>query len=185
MPTKLAQILGGKASASKQRETALASYYSSPNICLECGLVIEVGDKKVAEIRRRKFCSSSCSCKYSNKSRIRNKKAKLNKETQVKPDLIGSITKGSLFGASLTSGDSSWQRARACVTKHARRIAKKNGLISSCKICGYSIHVEVCHIKAVKGFSDAATLNEINSPTNLVGLCPNHHWEFDHNGLII
>jgi predicted restriction endonuclease len=27
-------------------------------------------------------------------------------------------------------------------------------------------------------------VDEINSLTNLVGLCPNHHWEFDNNLLL-
>lgn len=181
MPTKIAQSLGGKASALKQREEALVKYYLSPNKCIECNAIIEIGDKKVSEIRRKKFCSSSCSCRHSNKTRIRVKK-----EKPIKPsDLLGSTTKGELFGSSLLSGDSFWQRARVRITKHARKVAKKNLLISSCKICNYSLHVEVCHIKAVKDFPDTATLNEINNPANLIGLCPNHHWEFDHNGLEI
>ena len=52
--------------------------------------------------------------------------------------------------------------------------------IPSCIACGYSKHVEVCHIRAVADFSGTALLEEINQDTNLVGLCPNHHWEFDH-----
>jgi hypothetical protein len=44
-------------------------------------------------------------------------------------------------------------------------------------------HVEVCHIKSVSAFSDDDIIRDINSVENLVGLCPNHHWEFD-NGKI-
>lgn len=43
--------------------------------------------------------------------------------------------------------------------------------------------VEICHINGVAGFPDTATIDEINSPSNLIALCPNCHWEFD-NGLI-
>ena len=49
-----------------------------------------------------------------------------------------------------------------------------------CQECGYSKHTELCHIKAIKNFDDDATLGEINHPTNLLVLCPNHHWEFDN-----
>ena len=52
-----------------------------------------------------------------------------------------------------------------------------------CAICGYDKHIEVAHIKAVSEFDDNATIGEINAITNLIGLCPNHHWEYD-NGLL-
>ena len=51
-----------------------------------------------------------------------------------------------------------------------------------CHICGYSKHVELAHIKAVSSFDLTAKLSEVNSPDNIVQLCPNCHWEFD-NGL--
>jgi predicted restriction endonuclease len=53
-----------------------------------------------------------------------------------------------------------------------------------CAICGYSNHVELCHIKSIAHFSETAALEEINSLSNLIYLCPNHHWELD-NGLLI
>jgi len=50
-------------------------------------------------------------------------------------------------------------------------------------VCGYSNHVEVCHIKSVSDFDGDELMRNINSIDNLIGLCPNHHWEFD-NGKI-
>lgn len=44
----------------------------------------------------------------------------------------------------------------------------------------YTNYCEVCHIKPVNGFSDESLVSEINDINNLVALCPNHHWEFDH-----
>lgn len=38
----------------------------------------------------------------------------------------------------------------------------------------------MAHIKAVSEFSDDTLISEINDINNLVGLCPNHHWEYDH-----
>jgi len=52
-----------------------------------------------------------------------------------------------------------------------------------CAVCGYSLHVELCHIKAINQFPKTALLGEVNSPFNIIQLCRNHHWEFD-NGLI-
>ncbi len=64
----------------------------------------------------------------------------------------------------------------AKVRGYARRI----GVGQACLECGYSNHVVVCHIKPVSDFSMNATISEVNTEDNLVSLCPNHHWEFDH-----
>lgn len=52
-----------------------------------------------------------------------------------------------------------------------------------CANCGYSKHVELCHIKAVASFDDNAFIGEVNHPNNIIQLCPNCHWELD-NGLL-
>ena len=54
-----------------------------------------------------------------------------------------------------------------------------------CERCGYSIHVEICHIKPINKFPLDAKLSEINHPDNLVALCRNHHWEFDRGLLTL
>lgn len=61
--------------------------------------------------------------------------------------------------------------------------ARRKTNFVACAVCGYTIHVEVCHIKAISSFPLTATVAEVNELVNLVGLCPNHHYEFDH-GLI-
>lgn len=50
-----AHSLGGKKMAIILRQKALDDYYKDPNICKECGRIIEVGDRKVREIRKRSF----------------------------------------------------------------------------------------------------------------------------------
>lgn len=52
-----------------------------------------------------------------------------------------------------------------------------------CQKCGYSAHVEYCHIKPIRDFKEGATLGEINDRSNVLKLCPNHHWEFDNGRL--
>lgn len=49
-----------------------------------------------------------------------------------------------------------------------------------CSNCGYSKHIQLCHIKPIKDFSDDTLLKDVNSPDNIIQLCPNCHWEFDH-----
>ena len=49
-----------------------------------------------------------------------------------------------------------------------------------CMKCGYDKHVEVCHIKPIRQFSEDTLLSVINDKTNLLLLCPNCHWEYDN-----
>lgn len=65
----------------------------------------------------------------------------------------------------------------------ARKIFYEHNKQFSCKNCGYNKHIEVCHIKAINSYSDDTKISEINALSNLIGLCPNCHWEFD-NGLL-
>ena len=52
---------------------------------------------------------------------------------------------------------------------------------SKCQKCGYDKHVEACHIKPISSFPNNTLIDTINAPDNLLALCPNCHWEFDHN----
>lgn len=92
--------------------------------------------------------------------------------------LIGCITKGELF-----SNRKNWQSARSSIQKMVRNIFFKHNKKPKCCICGYDKHVEVAHIKPVSDFTDETLIKEINSIDNLIGLCPNHHWEYD-NGIL-
>ena len=54
-----------------------------------------------------------------------------------------------------------------------------------CQMCGYAHHTELCHIKPINKFLGNTTLGEVNDPSNIVVLCPNHHWELDNGVLSI
>ena len=72
------------------------------------------------------------------------------------------------------------------LTVHVRsfnRSWNKGLLLYPCQVCGYKNHIELAHIKPVSSFEDDALISTINDPSNILVLCPNHHWEFD-NGLI-
>lgn len=65
------------------------------------------------------------------------------------------------------------------------RALYKDKILNGCQICGYKVHVEVCHIKPISEFSLETRLSEINQESNILILCPNHHWEFDNNIICI
>lgn len=52
-----------------------------------------------------------------------------------------------------------------------------------CMLCDYDKHYEVCHVRDIKDFTGEETIYEVNNKTNLIHLCPNCHWEFDHGKL--
>jgi heterodisulfide reductase subunit B len=84
----------------------------------------------------------------------------------------------------LTLGEAIYEQlhkssAFALVRSRARAVFKDHPQI--CQTCGYDKHVEICHKKAIKDFPHTALVSEINSPDNLLMLCPNCHWEFDHS----
>jgi len=66
----------------------------------------------------------------------------------------------------------------AMIRSDARRLHRKPG--DHCSICGYDKHVEIAHRQPLSGFPDSALLSKINSLENILKLCPNCHWEFDH-----
>lgn len=68
--------------------------------------------------------------------------------------------------------------AYALVRTRARAVMKGDPRV--CNTCSYSVHVEVCHIRPIKAFPLTARLSEINKKDNLMLLCPNCHWEYDH-----
>jgi hypothetical protein len=54
-----------------------------------------------------------------------------------------------------------------------------------CKNCGYDRHVEICHIRPINSFPEDTPVAVVNDLSNLVALCPNCHWEFDHGLLVL
>ena len=71
----------------------------------------------------------------------------------------------------------------ARVRQLARKLYRQSNKPQECLICGYDKHFEVCHRRAINEFSDDTFIAEVNDLDNLVALCPNHHWELDHNHL--
>lgn len=79
--------------------------------------------------------------------------------------------------ASVSGKHLSWKKA------HVRRFTRqwlKHLTKKPCAHCGYDKHVELCHIRPLSDFPDDTLLSVVNSENNVIQLCPNCHWEFDH-----
>lgn len=191
------QSAGGKIMAIRQRKAALDRYYKDPNFCKNCKNMIKVREnEKVPNVLKRQFCTRSCWISCSNKFRERKKappklcfecKIPISQEATrcVKCNIKSRTTVCSLAKGELIARSKYWTQYRAVIGKDARRVYKSSGRKYECKICGYNAHVDIGHIKDVKDFPDSATVGEMNNINNLVPLCPNHHWEFDHGLLKI
>ena len=169
-------------SNTRRREKSLQEYYENPNICKCCNKPIPVGEKqKVREVRRKVFCNHSCSATFNNQQREIKEKVRKIKEPKLKKEKFEFIL--SLTKKDLIDKHEIYYKFRAVIRKHAHYVFNKHYKHQECKVCGYDTHIQVCHIKSVSSFDDDVLMSEINSIDNLVGLCPNHHWEFD-NGKI-
>ena len=134
-----------------------------------------------------KFCSRSCSAQYTNKI---NPKRKRTIKCKTCDKLILSTRTYCSNCRHAHNKDMTLQEAiftkhhktsaYALVRTRARIVIKKLG-IKSCQHCGYDKHIEACHRIPIGDFELTTLLSVINSPDNLLGLCPNCHWEFDHN----
>ncbi|WP_315788290.1 HNH endonuclease signature motif containing protein [Fischerella sp. JS2] len=136
--------------------------------CLGCNTIVHLKPYKGGGYIRRKYCDAC----------LKKAKGKIAIGNQRKPDFL-QRTKAEVFSKS-----ASWQAARSKVQRSASKLFHQKYPQASCQICGYDKHIEVCHIEPVSSFPQDALISEINALSNLVGLCPNHHWEFD-NGLLI
>lgn len=87
------------------------------------------------------------------------------------------ITKGDLTDSLGNTG------ARKRIHKDSLRKYDRSDRPKHCVYCWYDAHYEVCHIRAVSDFPPEALVSDINALSNLVALCPNHHWEFDNGKL--
>ena len=147
--------------------------------CLNC-------DK---ETKNPKFCSSSCAAQYNNRI-FPKRQRKLfycktcGAETGYRRSYCSDCdpTKPKDF-ENVTISEIRLQaryQANAWIRKLARRAYENSGKPKLCYRCGYSKHIEVCHVRSIQDFPEDTPMRIVNAPENLVALCPNCHWELDH-----
>ena len=166
--------------------------------CKQCSIIF---NKSSAEINKTKnnFCSRSCAATYNN-SHNKNRKFGPKKAVFWKCKICDcDIEDGRLYckkhstafkplDINLTIEEVKYKNGLKSnrfikIKSHSRRVADTNGMLEQCFICGYKNAVQACHIIPVSKFPESTKIKEVNSPNNLIGLCPNHHWELDHDML--
>ncbi|RLD65615.1 MAG: hypothetical protein DRI95_08330 [Bacteroidetes bacterium] len=180
MLTREARVLGGIAASKVVRRKAIDKYNKEPKICKNCGIIIEIKNMSISAVNKRKFCCRSCAAKYNNitrpKKKVKKTTSNYKRKNEGKFEYLIGITKGELINKS-----SSWQSWRSSIRRHAVYVYRKKTMENTvCENCGYNKHIQICHIKPVSDFNDDNLISEINDHENLVGLCPNCHWEFDN-----
>lgn len=154
--------------------------------CAQCG----------KETTNPKFCSSSCSAIYTNHTHPRRKKIpRFCKHCGTPLEKRGEVCNECLHNKSIkvdwsrrTFGEiKQWAKHNTSrvLRDFAKRIYKKSNHPLFCQRCGYSKHIEICHIQPIRSFPDETRVDVISGLDNLIALCPNCHWEFDHGFLKI
>lgn len=162
---------------------------STTTQCVECGRRTD----------NPKFCGRSCSVTYGNRKRP--KRTKMDKICELcglrmpeagylftrckdckRPQRTRAENEAITKKDFLQGGNGLSARYRR-IRSLAREKYMENLLNPACVLCGYDLHVEVCHILAIEDHPDTALIGEINDLKNLIGLCRNHHWELD-NGVL-
>ena len=148
------------------------------------------------ETSNHKFCSVRCSHNYNHPTKeyfcsscnaslgfgYRNKRAYCTK-CRDNPKINKNYKDWSKITIDQHFSNLSTFQAHSRIRSLARSVYAKSNKPKSCQYCGYSKHYEVCHRKPISEFSRDTPISVVNELSNLIGLCPNCHWEFDH-GLI-
>lgn len=137
-----------------------------------------------------KFCSRSCAITYNNKKSPKRKPehrcSKCKKPITAHHKYCADCTPFRYDWSTTTIQDIQ-DRAKYQVSAYIRQKARiahrESNLPKCCAVCGYDKHYEVCHRKAIADFDPNTLVSDVNQLSNLVALCPNHHWEYD-NGLL-
>ena len=184
---------------------------NKPNVkCNNCKVEFY---KTKSQIKRSKsgkhYCSRSCSASTNNLSVQRNKpkiytceycnnnyhRTQKNRSTKICNDCLlqnpgnyfshktSKIKKKTIEEYSYENNiHPSWKFSRI---RGLNRSWNKELLSLPCQVCGYTAHIELAHIKPLSSFEKETPLHIVNDPSNILVLCPNHHWEFDNDKICL
>jgi hypothetical protein len=145
------------------------------------------------ETANPKFCSRSCSAKFTNKTPKRIKIQKYCLKCNLEISNMHKVTlckecNRTRDWDTVTYGEitekAKYQKS-SYVRNHARKVYASSDKPKSCIHCGYSTHYEICHVRAINSFQPSDKIADINNIDNLIALCRNHHWELDHGILVL
>jgi hypothetical protein len=139
----------------------------------------------------RKFCTRSCSAKRNNSLYPKRIMDTISCTDCGSPVSRASRRKrcanckhaGYLYTLTLGEYRNKFSSAAKCYNA-ARSISRSQYAVEnrpkSCAICSYNKHIDVCHIADLHKLPDDTSLYKALSNGNLIALCRNCHWEFDH-----
>lgn len=198
--SKILEVSHSGARAFAEREMIDTSHFTyfenrerKPISCMLCGELTH----------NKKFCSRDCASIYNAKAQPSRKRIyycfycgeKASHERKIDgvhrkicsecftPKLMGEKEQGDLTLNKLKH--LSIHQRHAKIRGYSRGIYYRSNKPKCCYNCGYNKHVEICHIKPISEFNGDIPFRIINSIDNLVALCRNCHWEFDHQLLEI
>jgi hypothetical protein len=148
------------------------------------------------ETKNPKFCSRTCSAVASNKKSPKRKlegvcsicDSPCNRRRKYCPACYERDIKNGFLGrnpeASIADmkrgGNANFQGLYPRIRELSRKKFLKSGFSMECAICGYSLHVDICHIKGINEHEETDMIKDVNHIDNLIPLCKNHHWELDN-----
>ncbi len=145
-----------------------------------------------ATTKNPRFCSKSCAAKYNNvkfpKRKVEGNCKNCNLAIKANNIYCPPCRKVFLDNPDITLGEMVYTKhlrsaSFALVRNRAKTSVKNLENFKKCYNCGYDKHVEICHIKSIASYDYSSLISVINDISNLVALCPNCHWELDHNNL--
>lgn len=172
--------------ALRQRAEAIGRYLEAPARCQHCHGVIPIrAHRRPSEAKRKKYCNHSCAASANNRAfPKREPRPRFCKRcgSQVFLKARGyrrhcETCRAEIVAAGL-SRKTVAEVKRAVLYEHARSVMRSEP--KQCEACGYSKHVDVCHVRAVRLFPPETRLAVVNARSNLRHLCKNCHWELDH-----
>lgn len=154
-----------------QKSKTLSRPRTSP--CNRCGEEVFLKFNQASRSYcKRLYCDTCLSTVRSEKGK--QNIANLQRISSSRTSGIENKTKGEMFARR-----KNWQSARSSICRHATQLYLRSDRPNVCAVCGYAKHVEVCHLIPVSKFDNDTLVSTINDLSNLVALCPNHHWELD------
>jgi HNH endonuclease len=131
------------------------------------------------------YCSRSCSAKSTNRSHPKRKPEGNCRDcgTVVPSSLAYCPGCRKLREMSVDKSKNSNKGNNPSCRTHARKVYAGSQRPLACCLCGYDKHVDICHIRDIRDYPDGTLFSVINISENLLAMCKNHHWEFDHGML--
>lgn len=154
-------------------ERAVAKYKANPKICKGCGEPMPLPPSgRPCDLDGRVYCTAECS--------LRQKKETFDqtKTTQFWPiDKLPPTMKVTELPFR-PKKDVQAQEIR----KNAKKVYRTFSRERVCEFCGKALGYppDVAHIAPLASFSPDTLILEINQLSNLIGLCPSDHKDFDH-----